>query len=272
MPITVDTAPLSEAALLQRRLWDADPEGWALYSEPHNVPLFRAVLDGANVGHGSRLLDVGCGTGRTLELARERGAVLTGVDVAPGLLGIAAKRVPEADLRVLDLQTLPFSDDTFDAVTGVNAFQFAADPVAAIAEAGRVLVSGGRLAIGMFAEPERAQSTAVHIAMSALSPHARSSDHAPYALSAPGNLEAALAAAGLTIAGMGEVECAWSYAEVSHALRGLMGSAGGTRAIEDAGADAVRDAIEDALVPFTDPMTGAVLMRNTFRWIAGIKS
>jgi SAM-dependent methyltransferase len=271
MPITVEHAALSDAALLQRRLWDADPEGWALYSEPHNVPLFTAVLDAAGVGAATRLLDVGCGTGRTLQLAAERGAILTGIDIAPGLLGIAAGRLPDADLRLGDLQVLPFANDSFDAVTGINAFQFAVDPLAAIADAARVLVPGGRLAIGMFAEPERAESTAVHVAMSALSPPARASDHAPYALSAPGNLEAALEHAGLAIGASGEVECQWSYSEVASAVRGLMGSAGGTRAIEDAGADAVRLAIEGALVPFTDPTTGAVLMTNTFRWIAGVK-
>ena len=267
MPITVDEAAISDAALLQRRLWDADPEGWALYSEPHNAPLFESVLDAAGVGPGTRLLDVGCGTGLMLELAHSRDAVVTGVDVAPGLLGIAADRLPNADLRLLDLQVLPFADASFDAVVAVNAFQFAADPIAAIAEAARVLGPGGRLAIGMFAEPERAQSTAVHEAMAALSPAARASDHAPYALSAPGNIEAALESAGLVVEARGEVECEWSYLEVSHALRGLMGSAGGTRAIEDAGAERVRGAIEGALVPFTDQATGAVLMKNIFRWI-----
>jgi SAM-dependent methyltransferase len=271
MPLTVDSLPVSEAALVQRRLWNADPEGWALYSEPHTAPLFEAVLDAARVSAGTRLLDIGCGTGLALQLAAARGAALTGVDIAPGLIGIAAARVPEADLRVLDLQTLPFAQKSFDAVTAVNAFQFALDPVAAIAEAARVLAPGGRLAIGMFAEPERAQSTAVHVAMSALSPPARASDHAPYALSAPGNLESALARAGLDVVGTGEVECDWSYAEQSHALRGLMGSAGGTRAIEDAGADAVREAIAGALVQFTDPSTGAIVMRNIFRWIVAVK-
>jgi hypothetical protein len=50
-----------------------------------------------------------------------------------------------------------------------------------------------------------------------------------------------------------------------------MGSAGGTRAIEDAGAEAVRAAIEGALVPFTDRATGAVVMKNIFRWIVAVK-
>ena len=67
-------------------------------------------------------------------------------------------------------------------VTGVNAFQFAADPPAALAGAARVVRPGGLVAIGTFAAPERAESTAVHLAMAALSPPRRQADHAPYAL------------------------------------------------------------------------------------------
>jgi SAM-dependent methyltransferase len=267
MPIVSTDAPPSEAALVQRRLWDADPEGWRLFSEPHNLPLFEAVLDAAGVQRDTRLLDIGCGTGLVLELAESRGAIVAGVDVAPGLLGIAAERVPEADLRLHDLQELPFADGSFDAVTAVNAFQFAADPLAAIAEGARVLAPGGHLAIGMFAEPERAESTAIHLAMAALSPPARESDHAPYALSAPGNLESALEAAGLTVRDSGEVRVHWRYERVEDALRGLIGSAGGTRAVEDVGRDAVTAAIAGALVPFTDPATGKILMTNTMRWL-----
>jgi len=272
MPITISESELTEAALLQRRLWDADPTGWSLYSEPHNRPLFEAVLDAATVGNGTRLLDLGCGTGLVLQLASLRGATVSGIDVAPGMLGVAATRVPDADLRLADLQTLPFADGSFDAVTAINAFQFAVDPLAAIADAARILAPGGRLSIGMFAEPERAESTAIHIAMSKLSPPTREADHAPYALSAPGNLETALEAAGLTVADSGEVECQWSYASVDNAVRGLIGSAGGTRAVEDAGRDAVDATIRAALKPFTDPITGAVLMRNIFRWIVGVKA
>jgi SAM-dependent methyltransferase len=263
---------LSASALLQQRLWSADPQGWALFSEPHTRPLFEAVLDGAAVTHGTRLLDIGCGTGLELQLATQRGAVVSGIDVSVGMLEVAEERLPDADLRVHDLQSLPFDDGTFDAVTAVNSFQFADDPIAAITDAARVLAPGGRLSIGMFAEPERAQSTAIHLAMAALSPPARESEHKPYALSAAGNLESALAEAGLAVAGSGEVECRWQYASVGNAVRGLIGSAGGTRAVEDAGEEAVRAAIVGALAPFTDSTTGEVLMRNMFRWIAAVKS
>jgi SAM-dependent methyltransferase len=268
--MTPSTPTLSDSALLQQRLWSADPEAWALFSEPHNRPLFNAVLDAAGVSNGTRLLDVACGTGLLLQLAAAEGATVTGIDVSEAMLGIARERLPQADLRLLDLQRLPFDDDSFDAVTGVNAFQFGEDPVAAIAEAARLLRPGGRLAIGMFAEPGRSQSTSVHEAMAVLSPPARDADHQPYALSAPGNLEAALAAAGLEIADGGEVECVWDYDRVADAVRGLRGSGGGTRAVEDAGFDAVGAAIERALVQFTDDK-GHVAMRNTFRYLAGAK-
>ena len=122
----------------------ADPEGWARLAEPHTRPLFEAVLAAtgvtagvpagvtagvtADVPAGTRLLDVGCGSGLLLDLAQRRGAVVTGLDVAPGLLAAAHDRVPSAALWLADLQRLPFPNGSFDAVTGVNAFQFAAIP------------------------------------------------------------------------------------------------------------------------------------------------
>lgn len=272
MPITTEPGFVpSPAAALQERLWSADAEGWALFSEPHNFPLFEAVLTAARVSVGTRLLEIGCGTGRTLRLAVDRGATATGVDISAAMLAVAAARLPEADLRRADLQHLPFGPGEFDAVTAINAFQFAEDPRAAIAEAARVLAPGGRLAVGMFAEPERAQSTAIHLAMSALTPPERESEHEPYALSAPGNLEDAISAAGLRLDDSGEVECVWAYENSADAVRGLIGSAGGVRAVEGAGAPRVRAVIEEALLPFTDAK-GRIRMRNTFRWIAGVKS
>jgi len=259
---------LSAAAEVQRRLWGTDPRTWADLAEAHNRPLFEAVLDAAQVTRGTRLLDVGCGSGLTLVLAARRGAVPSGLDVSPGLLGIARERLPRADLREGDMESLPFGDAAFDAVTGVNAFQFAGDPRRALPEAARVLRPGGRLVASLFAAPERSEGSVAHEAMTALIPAERGSDHAPYALSAPGNLESALVSAGLTLDASGEVVCSWHYASMDEAVRALLCSAGGVRAAEEAGPDAVRDALLPALGRFQDPADGTVTMVNTFRWVA----
>jgi FAD/FMN-containing dehydrogenase/SAM-dependent methyltransferase len=259
---------ISAAAQVQRRLWGTDPQAWAELAEAHNQPLFEAVLDAAKVGPGTRLLDVGCGSGLTLVLAQQRGAVPAGLDISPGLLQVARDRLPDADLREGDLEFLPFGDAAFDAVTGINAFQFAGDPRQALREAARVTRPGGRVVASLFAAPERSQGTMVHEVMSALIPPEQAGDHAPYALSAPGNLEAALADAGLSVTGDGEVVCHWRYATMDDAVMALLCSAGGARAIEAAGQDAVRDVLQRALAQFQDPQTGVVTLVNTFRWVA----
>jgi SAM-dependent methyltransferase len=255
------------AADVQRRLWGTDPQAWAALAEPHNVPLFEAALAAAGVGEGTRLLDVGCGSGLTLQLAAERGAVPSGIDISPGLLGVARERLPDADLREGDMEALPFEDEAFDAVVGVNAFQFAGDPRLALREAARVVRPGGRVVASLFAEPEKSESTVVHHAMQALIPPAEAGEHAPYALSAPGNLEAAFAAAGLQVALDGEVQCSWRYASMEDAIHGLLSSAGGARAKEAAGEAAVRRTLAEALAPF-EREDGVVNMDNTFRWVA----
>src|ERR1700754_605962 len=95
---------------VQRRLWGTDPRAWAELAEAHNRPLFAAVLDAAGVTDGTRLLDVGCGSGLALLLAHERGAICSGLDISAGLLGVARERLPAADLREGDMESLPFAD------------------------------------------------------------------------------------------------------------------------------------------------------------------
>src|SRR6202011_4788374 len=192
---------LTAAAQVQRRLWGTDPRAWADLAEAHNQPLFEGVLGAPKAGPATRLLDVGCGSGLTLVLATQRGAIPAGLDISPGLLEVARDRLPGADLRDGDLEYLPFADATFDAVTGINAFQFAGDPRRALREAARVTRPGGRVVASLFAAPERSQGTVVHEAMNALIRSDQAPDHAPYSLSAPCHLEAALADAGLHIAG-----------------------------------------------------------------------
>ena len=248
----------------QRGLWGQRPDDWAQLAEPQNLGLIETALDAGDVGRGTELLDLGCGSGLALARAADRGARVTGIDISPPLLERARARVPDADLRAGGLDVLPFPDDAFAVALALNALQFAFDPGAALAQAGRTLRPGGRLVIGQFAAPDRCESTALHLAMEALIPAERASDHAPYALSEPGALEAALTAAGLQVTEDRELAGDWRYATLEEALRGVLCSGGGTRAIRLAGEAPVRVALTEALAPFRQS-DGGFLMHNHFR-------
>ncbi len=169
------------------------------------------------------------------------------------------------------MDALPFLDEQFDVVTSVNGFQFALDPAKAFAEAARVLVSGGRLAAATFAEPERNEGTALHLAMKALVDEPADDGYVPYALSSPSGLARALEdAAGLQLTSTGEVTLAWTYPDTDTTVRALLASAGGARSVRAVGERRIRAALVAAIEPFQD-RTGAVAIHNVFRYVVGVK-
>ncbi|MGO8871865.1 MAG: class I SAM-dependent methyltransferase [Acidimicrobiales bacterium] len=132
--------------------WRGVDEGWgrqavefATLCEPTNCREYVAMHHHLGVGAGDRLLDVACGAGLAVELAGLRGARCAGIDASPRLLGVARDRSPDADLRVGDMQALPWDDATFDVVTSFRGI-WATTP-AAVAEVHRVLVPGGRIGL-----------------------------------------------------------------------------------------------------------------------------
>lgn len=255
----------------QRELWSSHPRDWAEIAEPENHKLFERLLDVTGVGPGTRLLDIACGSGYAAALAAARGARVTGVDVAPALLEIARERTPNGTFLEGEMDALPLPDSGFDVVTSVNGFQFALAPPKAFAEAARVLVPGGRLAAATFAEPERNEGTALHLAMKALVDEPADDGYVPYALSSPGGLERMLAPAGLRLDGAGEVALAWKYPDTDTTIRALLASAGGARASRVAGERRVREALISAIEPFRD-RSGAVSIRNVFRYVVAVKA
>jgi|SRR5579875_2729572 len=266
-PAVTDDRALWEAT--QRGLWGRRPEDWATLAEPQNLGLIEGTLDGVRVTRATRLLDAGCGSGLALAQAVVRGAHVSGIDISPALLSIARARAPEATLVEGELDALPFADRSFDAALAINALQFAFDPAAALAELGRVLAPGGRLAVAGFAAPERCESTALHVAMEALVPAEAQADHAPYALAAPGALERAVEDAGLAVESDRELPGDWRYGSLEEALRGVLCSAGGTRAVRLAGEDRARAVLTDALARFARP-DGSYVMHNHFRLLVAV--
>jgi SAM-dependent methyltransferase len=262
----------AEIVAEQRALWGTEPRDWAELAERENEPLFKRVLDAANVATGTRLLDVGCGSGLLCELAAARGADVAGIDITPGLLQIAREHVPAGDFREGDMSVLPFPDASFDAVTGVNSFQFAPAPGQAFAEAARVLRGGGRLVAAAFAEPERNDGTVMHLAMKQLIVEVEGEEdgYAPYALSAEAGLVAAVTDAGLLMAESVEVGVDWRYADSAVTLRSMFASAGGARAVRAVGRERVEAALVTAMQQFKGE-DGAVTMHNLFRYVVAEK-
>lgn len=249
--------------------WGARPRDWAELAEPSNRRLFEAVLDALAVSGGTDLLDIACGSGYALGLAAARGARVTGLDLTPELIEIARERVPTATLVQAGMDALPFGDQEFDVAVGFNAFQFADSPETAVREAARVVRVGGLVAATTFAEPERNESTALHLALEPLRSRAPgAAAHHPYSLSEPGGLERLLSTAGLEPAGSGEVPLLWAHESPELAVRAVLASGGGAMAIAAAGEAAARAALSAAVVPFTGT-DGRVQMRNLFRFAIG---
>ncbi len=127
----------------QAELWGPGARDWSDYNEPMCTPFYEAVLDEAEVGPGTALLDVGCGGGFAMLLAARRGATVSGIDATPALLDIVRERVPGASLAVADLEDpLPFNAGEFDVLTAFNSVQYAADPVAALKNMSQVTKPG----------------------------------------------------------------------------------------------------------------------------------
>jgi ubiquinone/menaquinone biosynthesis C-methylase UbiE len=100
---------------------------------------------------GMRVLDVACGTGNVAIPLARKGAVVTGVDIAPNLLAQARERAAAEGLAAGfdegDAEALPYDDASFDAVVSMFGAMFAPRPELVAREFGRVLKPGGLLAM-----------------------------------------------------------------------------------------------------------------------------
>ncbi|PVD03441.1 class I SAM-dependent methyltransferase [Streptomyces sp. CS147] len=147
------TAPTTPFDHAERLIWSGKAEAYAdTYARlcAHLVP---ALLDAAEVGPGTRVLDVGCGTGTLSAAAVARGASVYAADADPGMAAATRRAVPGVTPHVARLPELPYSDDTFDAAVGNFVLNHVGRPLAALAELRRITRPGGRVAVTIWRSP-----------------------------------------------------------------------------------------------------------------------
>ena len=106
-----------------------------------------------------RLVDIGTGTGRMIELFGPRAAQAIGIDRSSEMLRLARVKLEAAgipsSLRQGDMYALPLAEESADSVIIHQVLHYAHSPATAIGEAARVLAPGGTLLIVDFAAHER---------------------------------------------------------------------------------------------------------------------
>lgn len=129
----------------------------------------RAIDDALDRRSLGRLVDVGTGTGRMIELFGPRAVQAIGIDRSSEMLRLARVKLESAgihsSLRQGDMYSLPLADQSADHVIIHQVLHYAHSPAAAIAEAARVLAPGGTLLVVDFAAHEREElrTTDAHI-------------------------------------------------------------------------------------------------------------
>jgi SAM-dependent methyltransferase len=188
---------------------------------------------------------------------------VAGLDAAEASLVIARERTPHGDFRVGEMETIPWTDHAFDAVTSFNAFQFAADAVNALREAKRVVKPEGCVGIVVWGREEDCETMTATAAVSKLTPPP--TNPSGTSLLAPGRIETLLAQAGLTLLSSGEMDCFFEFPDQATALRELMAAGIAVAAARQVGAKAVRQAIAESLLRFRTN-EGRYCQRNQFHY------
>src|SRR5258706_12268599 len=147
MFIMESTEMTTEMQALKNRLratWIAGDFGEIAKSIETGAEEFVGRLD---LKPGMKVLDVACGTGNLAIPAAKTGADVTGIDIAPNLIGQAQARAAaeglKATFEVGDAEALPYDDATFDVGMTMFGAMFAPRPHVTAAELKRLCRSRG---------------------------------------------------------------------------------------------------------------------------------
>ncbi|MFE6160405.1 class I SAM-dependent methyltransferase [Streptomyces sp. NPDC056486] len=254
---------------------------WAEIQERMLVPLYEAVYERLEVGSGTRLLGLGCGSGLALLMAASRGASVTGVDPsAPERLALARERLlpdaswgeqPDGDARLVEGDPADVAGPDVPAFNMVTAFQ----PIGCVAGDSEGLSGllestvplAGRgipVVLAGWGPPERCTTSSVLRVATKLAEPLRSTGSWRPALR--DDLEEVAQRAGLKPDGSGRVACPFGYADTDSAVRGLLSTGLFDAAVGATDQVQVDKELTEALHPYKR-RDGTIWMPNVFRYL-----
>jgi SAM-dependent methyltransferase len=238
---------------------------WAEIQERMLVPLYEAVYERLEVGPATSVLELGCRSGLALLLAAARGAEVAGLELEAELRELAQDRALRVTADVYR-ELSPARSSVHSLVTAFEHLSCTADPQALVHDAAQLTMRGGHVALATWGPEERCESAAVLDVARRLVDPLRRGVYAPFALSAPGAVEALVERAGLRPAGSGRVCCPYAYPDLDTALRGIMSTGFFDAAVDFSGERQVEKEITETLYPWVRS-DGSVRMQNVFRYV-----
>ncbi|MEV7340120.1 class I SAM-dependent methyltransferase [Streptomyces sp. NPDC093544] len=253
---------------------------WAEIQERMLVPLHEAVYERLEVGAGTRLLGLRCGSGLSLLMAASRGAAVTGVDSrSPERVALARERfLPQtcgtrvrAGTRLVD----GIPEDVADAAAPPFNLITAFEPIGCVAGDSEGLAElldsatplaerGATVVLAGWGPPERcATSSVLRVATKLAEPLRRAGS---WRAARRDDLEDVAQRAGLRPDGSGRVACPFGYADVDSAVRGLLSTGLFDAAVGATDEAQVDKELREALHPHRR-RDGAVWMPNVFRYL-----
>jgi ubiquinone/menaquinone biosynthesis C-methylase UbiE len=143
---------MPEATKMSRQRWDRKARFYDRLTKPmeHMIGLARGRAWVFERATGGRMLEIGAGTGKNLQLYPPDATVIA-TDLSPGMLARACERMAGSPGRVryvvMDAEDLAFRDGTFDKVVATCVFCSVPDPVRGLREVRRVLRPGGEVVL-----------------------------------------------------------------------------------------------------------------------------
>lgn len=219
------------------------PEAAYLFENMHWRE-YHHILDQVGVTQGIRHLDIACGSGLAIQLASERGAIVSGLDASERLVAIARARTPAADIRIGDMFHLPFDDNSFDVATSCRGIW--GNCLDALREARRVVRPGGKIGLSFWGHQKKMQAYPLFAALGRTNQEERQHTASIVRIGLPGAAEQLMTDTGLEVGTRTSIKLHWEFPNTQCAAQTLASIGPAYLAIEHLGVETFMETVREA--------------------------